>query len=91
MPKKNKKIFGVIENIYEYILELVECKFARNGLTNRKTFLTNVFENIIWHLFTGQSQQVVKITVTYPVQRFFVVEAFTCQLEEVNTKCEWKG
>jgi hypothetical protein len=34
MPKKNKKIFGVIEYIYEYMLELVECKFARNGLTN---------------------------------------------------------
>ncbi len=26
MPKKNKKIFGVIEYIYEYMLELVECK-----------------------------------------------------------------
>ena len=34
MPKKNKNNFGVIEYIYEYILELVECKFARNGLTN---------------------------------------------------------
>jgi hypothetical protein len=56
-----------------------------------KNALTSIFKNIIWHLFTGQSQQVVKITVAYPVQRFFVVEAFTCQLEEVNTKCEWKG
>jgi hypothetical protein len=44
---KNKKFFGVIEYIYEFMLELVECKFARNGLTNWKTFLTNVFENII--------------------------------------------
>jgi hypothetical protein len=65
MPKKNKKIFGVIEYIYEYMLELVECKFARNGLTKRKTFLTNIFENIIWHLFAGESHQVVKITVPY--------------------------
>ncbi len=65
MPKKNKKIFGVIEYIYEYMLELVEYKFARNGLTNWKTFLTNVFENIIWHLFAGESHQVVKITVPY--------------------------
>ncbi len=45
------------------MLELVECKFARNGLTNRKTFLTKVFENIIWHLYAGESHQVVKITV----------------------------
>ena len=27
-----------MEYIYEYFLEIVECKFARNGLTNRKTF-----------------------------------------------------
>ena len=65
MPKKNKKNFGVIEYIYEYMLELVECRFARNGLTNWKTFLTNIFENIIWHLFAGESHQVVKITVPY--------------------------
>ncbi len=32
--KKEQKNFGVIEYIYEYMLELVECKFARNGLTN---------------------------------------------------------
>jgi hypothetical protein len=25
---------GVIEYIYEYMLDLVECKFARNGLTS---------------------------------------------------------
>ncbi len=34
MPTKNKKNFGVIVYIYEYMLELEECKFARNGLTN---------------------------------------------------------
>ncbi len=63
LPQKNKKIFGVIEYIYEYMLELVECRFTRNGLTFWKTFLTNIFENIIWHLFAGESHQVVKITV----------------------------
>jgi hypothetical protein len=54
-----------MEYIFEYFLELVECKFARNGLTNWKTFLTNIVKNIIWHLFAGESHQVVKITVTY--------------------------
>jgi hypothetical protein len=38
MSKKNKKIFGVIDYIYKYMLEVVECKFARNGLTNEKIF-----------------------------------------------------
>ncbi len=66
MQKKEQKFFfGVIEYIYEYMLELVECKFARHGLTNWNTFLTNVFENIIWHLFAGESHEVVKITVPY--------------------------
>ncbi len=51
MPKNNQKNFGVIEYIYEYLLELVECKFARNCLANWKTFLTDIFENIFWHLF----------------------------------------
>ncbi len=54
-----------MEYIYEYFLEIVECKFARNGLTNQKTFLTNILKNIIWHLFAGESHQVVKITVPY--------------------------
>ncbi len=61
--KRTKNFLGVIEYIYEYMLELVECRFARNGLTNWKTFLTNIFENIIWHLFGCESHQVVKITV----------------------------
>ncbi len=30
-----------------------------------KNFLTNMLKNIIWHLFAGESHQVVKITVTY--------------------------
>ncbi len=55
MSQKNNKNFGVIEYIYEYMFELVEFEFARNGLTNWKTFLTNIFENIIWHLFAGES------------------------------------
>jgi hypothetical protein len=63
VPKKKEKIFGVIEYIYEYMLEVVECKFARNGLTNWKISLANIFKNIIWHLFAGESHQVVKITV----------------------------
>ncbi len=54
-----------MEYIYEYFLEIVECKFARNGLTNWKTFLTNILKNIIWHLFAGESLQVVKLTVPY--------------------------
>ncbi len=52
-----------MEYIYKYCLEIVECKFARDGLTNWKTFLTNILKNIIWHLFAGESPQVVKITV----------------------------
>ncbi len=34
----------------------------RNQLEN--FFFTNIFEKIIWHLFAGESHQVVKITVT---------------------------
>jgi hypothetical protein len=67
MPKNNKNIFGVIEYIYEYMLEIVECKFARNGLTNWKTLLTNVFENIIWHLFAGESHEKKFWKSLYPI------------------------
>jgi hypothetical protein len=53
--KRRKKIW-VIEYIYEYFLEIEECEFARNGLINYwKIFLTNIFKNIIWHLFAGES------------------------------------
>jgi hypothetical protein len=48
--------------IYEYFLEVVECKFARKWLNQLKNFLTNILKNIIWHLFAGESHQVVKIT-----------------------------
>ncbi len=54
-----------MEYIYEYFSEIVECKFARNGLTNWKTFLTNILKNIIWHLFAGESHHVVKIIVPW--------------------------
>jgi hypothetical protein len=36
----------------------------KNGFTSRK-LSTNIFKNIIWHLFAGESHQVVKITVPY--------------------------
>ena len=86
MPKKNKKNFGVIEYIYEYMLELVECKFARNGLTNWKNFLANIFENIIWHLFAGESHQVVKITVPYSTKDVKATwEAFRHQKRRSST------
>ncbi len=52
-----------MEYIYEYFLEIVECKFARNGLTNGKTFLTDILKNIIWHLFARESHQIVKVAV----------------------------
>jgi|LakMenEpi03Aug12_release.lakeMendotaPanAssembly.Ray.scaffolds.fasta_scaffold4332944_1 hypothetical protein len=54
----------VHRSIWVLLGTLVESKFARNGLTIRKTFLTNIFKNIIWHVFTGESYQAVKITVT---------------------------
>ncbi len=90
-------MFGVIEYIYEYLLELVECKFARNGWTNWKTFLTNIFENIIWHLFAGESHQVVKITVPYCRQITVVTTwlprvylKYVCkQLLEINYASTW--
>ncbi len=40
-----------MEYLYEYFLEIVECKFARNGLTNWKTSLANILKNIIFLLF----------------------------------------
>ncbi len=70
MLKKKLKNFGVMEYIYEYFLEILECKFARNGLTNWKTFLTNILKYIIWHLFAGESHQVVKITVPYCIAAY---------------------
>jgi hypothetical protein len=54
--KERKNFWGHwVYTVYEFLLEPVKCKFVRNGLTNWKTFLTNFFENIIWHLFAGES------------------------------------
>ena len=59
--KKRKNIFGSLSIIHMWVFcGLLECRVARNGLTNWKTFLTNIFKNIIWHLFAGESHQVVK-------------------------------
>jgi hypothetical protein len=88
--KKEIKIFVIMEYIYEYFLEIVECKFARNGFTNWKTFLTNILnlKNIIWHLFAGESHQVVKITVTYICS----VRWFSVIMTTTNQKLSsWKG
>ncbi len=60
--KRSKKFLGSLST---YNLELIECKFARNGLTNWNKIVVNIFKNIIWHVFAGESHQVVKITVTY--------------------------
>jgi hypothetical protein len=37
----------------------------KKWLNQLENFLTNILNNIIWHLFAGESHQVVKITVTY--------------------------
>jgi hypothetical protein len=38
---------------------------CKKWLNQLKLFLTNIFLSIIWHLFAGESHQVVEITVTY--------------------------
>jgi hypothetical protein len=62
--KINKRILGSLSryciHICKYFWDLVEFKFTRNGLT----FLTTIVKNTIWHIFVGESHQVVKITVT---------------------------
>jgi hypothetical protein len=40
-------------------------QIRKKWLHQLKTFLTNILKNIIWHLFVGESHQVVKITVAY--------------------------
>ncbi len=61
---RNQKNFGFFKYICAYFLELVECKFARNGLPIEQ-HLTNILKNIIWHLFAGESHHDVKITVNF--------------------------
>jgi hypothetical protein len=40
-------------------------QIRKKWLNQLQNFLTNILKNIIWHLFAGESHQVVKITVTY--------------------------
>jgi hypothetical protein len=53
-----------VENIYEFFGNSI-MQFRKKWLNQLKNFLTNILKNIIWHLFAGESHQVVKITVTY--------------------------
>ncbi len=60
-----RKIFGGHWVHIWLFFGTVESKVPRNGLINWTTFLTNILKNIICHLFSGESHQVVKITLTY--------------------------
>jgi hypothetical protein len=42
-----------------------EKNFSGYTFFKLKNLFKNIVKNIIWHLFAGESQQVVKITVTY--------------------------
>jgi hypothetical protein len=57
---------NVLATLSTYICIFVTSRMQilKNGLTNRKTFLTNIFKNIIWHLFAGESHQDATITAT---------------------------
>jgi hypothetical protein len=75
----------------EVFLELVECKFARNGSTDWKTCLTNSILKIIWYLFAGETHQVLKTTVTYcqPLWDFTVkgtgtIEVAPCEIVNIR-------
>jgi hypothetical protein len=46
-------------------------QIRKKWLNQLKKFLTNILKNIIWHLFAGESHQVVKITVPVP-RRLFI-------------------
>jgi hypothetical protein len=43
-------------------------QIRKKWLNQLKNFFPNILKNIIWHLFAGESHQVVKITVTYPAR-----------------------
>ena len=53
-----------MEYIYEYFFGNSKMQIRKKWLYQLKKFLTNILKNIIWHLFAGESHQVVKITVT---------------------------
>ncbi len=64
-PKKeSKKFWGHCVHIW-VLLGTSIMQIRKKWLSQLKNFLTNIFKNIIWHLFAGESHQVVKITVTY--------------------------
>jgi hypothetical protein len=45
-------------------------QIPQEWLNPLKNFLNKHFKNMIWHLFAGESHEVVKITVTYCLYRF---------------------
>jgi hypothetical protein len=61
LPKKKKKIFGVIVYIYEFF-GTSRMEIRKKLLIQLKNFFNQ--QNITWHLFAGEFHQVVKITVT---------------------------
>ncbi len=46
-------------------LRTSRIQICKQWLNQLKNFFCKHFKNIIWHLFAGESHQVVKITVTY--------------------------
>ncbi len=75
MPKKNLKFFGIIEYIYEFV-RTSRMQIRKKWFNQLKNFLINIFENIIWHLFAGESHQVVKIIVTQQTDTHIVEKAY---------------
>ncbi len=59
-------------------------QIRKKWLNQLKNFLTNIFENFIWHLFAGESHQVVKITVPYPTP-------YPQQSYRLEREGHWKG
>ncbi len=48
-------------------------QIRKKGLNQLENFFfTNIFKNIIWHLFVGASHQVVKIKVDSPFNQLFL-------------------
>jgi hypothetical protein len=43
-------------------------QIRKKWINQWKNVLTNILKNIIWHLFAGESHQVVKITVPHIVK-----------------------
>jgi hypothetical protein len=87
------KVFGVIEYICENFVELLECKFARNGLTNFKKILTNILENIIWHLLLvnpGTTRHTLSSALFLaPPPRYFCLNN-VAKAREIRTAC-WES